>query len=144
MKTQIFEVTQYDEKIIEALNALLPQLSKSALPVSENELREIIDSPSTQLFIAKENESYLGCLTLVTFTIPTGKRALIEDVVVSQNARGKGIGKLLTQTAIHKSKEMGIKTVDLTSRPSRVEANNLYRKTGFKLRQTNVYRYTVD
>ena len=37
--------------------------------------------------------------------------------------------------------QRGAKTVDLTSRPSRVAANKLYQKLGFVLRDTNVYRF---
>jgi ribosomal protein S18 acetylase RimI-like enzyme len=36
-----------------------------------------------------------------------------------------------------------VKTVDLTSRPSRVAANKLYQKIGFVARETNIYRYDV-
>jgi ribosomal protein S18 acetylase RimI-like enzyme len=39
------------------------------------------------------------------------------------------------------ARERGCITVDLTSRPSREAANNLYQKSGFTLRDTNVYRY---
>jgi ribosomal protein S18 acetylase RimI-like enzyme len=35
----------------------------------------------------------------------------------------------------------GAKTVELTSRPSREAANRLYRRLGFEIRETNVYRY---
>jgi ribosomal protein S18 acetylase RimI-like enzyme len=34
--------------------------------------------------------------------------------------------------------------VELTSRPSREAANRLYQRIGFKLRDTNVYRYELD
>ena len=38
----------------------------------------------------------------------------------------------------------GARTVDLTSRPSRQDANRLYQELGFELRETNVYRYALD
>ena len=44
------------------------------------------------LFLAVEDGTCFGCLTLVTFPIPTGIRAWIEDVVVDEKARGKGAG----------------------------------------------------
>lgn len=144
MNTQITEITQVTPQVISAMNMLLPQLSSSAKQLSAKELNKIIDSDCTHLLIVKKGNDYLGCLTLVTFTIPTGQRALIEDVVVDKGARGQGIGLLLIQKAIDMCKTMGIKTIDLTSRPSRVEANNLYKKTGFEQRQTNVYRYNVE
>ena len=137
----IIEITQYSEEVFEAVNELLPQLSSSALPLTAAELTEIIQSKSSHLLMAEKNGQYYGSLTLATFKIPTGVRAWIEDVVVNENARGKGVGKMLLERAVSLAKELGAKTVDLTSRPSRKAANALYIKMGFELRETNVYRH---
>lgn len=91
---------------------------------------------------AQADEQILGILTLVTFRIPTGQRAWIEDVVVDSRARGQGAGRQLVETALNHAKQAGCRTVDLTSRPSRQAANRLYQKCGFQARNTNVYRYT--
>ena len=80
-------------------------------------------------------------LSLVVFGIPTGIKAWVEDVVVDDGARGKGVGKSLMRHAMEQAKKLGAKTVDLTSRPSREAANKLYQSLGFETRQTNVYRY---
>ena len=83
----------------------------------------------------------VGMLTLVTFRLPTGVRAWIEDVVVDSGSRGQGVGEALTQAAIELATARGAQTVDLTSRPSREAANRLYRRMGFEPRETNVYRF---
>jgi ribosomal protein S18 acetylase RimI-like enzyme len=80
-------------------------------------------------------------LTLVTFPLPTGLRARIEDVVVDQAARGQGVGTALTMAAIDQAQVQGARSIDLTSRASRVGANRLYQQLGFQLRDSNVYRY---
>jgi ribosomal protein S18 acetylase RimI-like enzyme len=77
------------------------------------------------------------------FPIPTGFRAWIEDVVVDESARGKGLGEALTAEAIRLAREAGARTVDLTSRPSRKAAGRLYEKAGFEERETRVYRYRM-
>lgn len=79
-------------------------------------------------------------LSLVVFTIPTGKKAFIEDVVVDQTARGMGLGEMILCEAIELAKSKGVKRIELSSRPSRVPANKLYQKLGFKIRETNFYR----
>ena len=81
---------------------------------------------------------------MVLFRIPTGVRAMIEDVVVDEALRGRGIGEALSREALKVARENGARTVDLTSRPSREAANRLYQRIGFKLRDTNVYRYSFD
>ncbi len=137
----IIEITQYSEEVLEALNNLLPQLLQSAVPISATDLQEIIQSNASHLLMAEKDGQYYGSLTLVTIKIPTGLKACIEDVVVGMNARGDGIGQQLCEYAVVLAKELGAQTLDLTSRPSRKSANDLYKRIGFKLRDTNVYRY---
>ena len=84
----------------------------------------------------------VGMLTLIVFRIPTGVRAWIEDVVVDETARGRGVGEALSQEAVRRALDLGARTVELTSRPSREAANRLYRRLGFVRRDSNLYRYT--
>jgi len=137
----IDKVSTYSHELIEAVNNLLPQLSSSAQQLNEQSLKEIINSECSHLFIASEDNQIFGMLTLIVFNIPTGTRAWVEDVVVSETARGKGVGKALISAAIDTSNKLGAKTTDLTSRPSRDAANRLYQKCGFSKRATNVYRH---
>jgi ribosomal protein S18 acetylase RimI-like enzyme len=125
--------------VLDGLNRIMPQLSKSAPPLTLAELDEICVNDT--VFVARQNGEVVGSLTLVVFRLPTGLRAWIEDVVVDEAARGLGIGESLNKAAIDLTFEKGARTLDLTSRPSRVAANKLYQKLGFKARETNVYRY---
>src|ERR1700733_10035288 len=82
-----------------ALTRLLPQLSSDPPTLSIGDLERILHSDSAVLFVAKEGPRTVGMLTLITFRIPTGRRAWIEDVVVDADARGEGIGERLTEAA---------------------------------------------
>lgn len=135
-------------ELVTALNSLIPQLSSSAPPLSDAQVTEFIAQPAVYLFVYRPDESndegnrpILGMLSLATFDIPTGRRAWVEDVVVDNAARGHGAGKKLVRAAVAHAATIGAKTVDLTSRPTREAANRLYKRAGFKLRATNVYRY---
>jgi len=139
---EIFQPSQADEATLRAVNQLLPQLSSSAPPLNLERLIEIIQSSSVHLYIAREEKEVLGMLSLVLFPIPTGMRAWVEDVVVDEKARGKGVGKALSEHALKEALRLGAMTVDLTSRPSRVAANQLYQRVGFTKRETNVYRFS--
>jgi ribosomal protein S18 acetylase RimI-like enzyme len=131
-------------ELVAAVARLVPQLSRSAPPPSAEELEEIVASPASSLFVATLGGEIVGCLTLVIFRIPTGLRAWIEDVVVDESARGAGVGAALNQAALAEAGHRGVRTVDLTSRPSREAANRLYQRLGFVPRETNVYRWTAD
>lgn len=132
--------------LVEAIARLIPQLSRSSPPPTLAELDEVIGSPSSDLLLAVDpaDGSILGTLTLVVFRIPTGIRAWIEDVVVDDAARGRGVGEALNNVALDLARRKGAKTVELTSRPSREAANRLYQRIGFVARETNVYRYVLD
>jgi len=138
-------VTEVTESLTDAYRLLIPQLSSSSNPPTGEALQMIIESDSAQILIAEdENGMILGTMTLIIFQIPTGIRAWIEDVVVDSSARGRGIGKKLNLAALELAKQAGAKTVDLTSRPARQEANQLYRSIGFAERETNVYRFSFE
>lgn len=140
----IEEVKRVDAELVKAFERLVPQLSSSNPPPTEKELAAIVTSRATVLFIARDEGEIVGSLSLVLFRIPTGLRAFIEDVVVDTSARGKGVGDALSRSAIEHASNAGAKTVDLTSRPSREAANRLYQRLGFKLRNSNVYRFELD
>lgn len=141
---EIFEAKEVTDELVEAFQCLTPQLSSSSPAPTRVQIQEIVDSPAVILLMARDEGKLVGSLSLVVFRIPTGVRAWIEDVVVDQVTRGKGIGEALTRAALDKAKELGVKTVDLTSRPSREAANRLYQRVGFQPRQTNMYRYTLN
>ena len=129
----------------QALRGLVSQLSQRASAPTSSELREIASSPATHLLVARDSAgTIVGMLTLAVFRIPTGVRAWIEDVVVDQRARGRGVGRRLTEKAVDLARSHGARTVELTSRPSRTAANQLYRSLGFNERETNVYRLSIE
>jgi ribosomal protein S18 acetylase RimI-like enzyme len=142
---EIVVASRVDDALVEAFRRLLPQLSRSAEVPSPDLIREIVEAPATTLHIARDRTAagrIAGMLTLVVFRIPTGVRAWIEDVVVDETVRGRGVGEALNREAVRRALALGARTVDLTSRPSREAANRLYQRLGFVLRESNLYRYT--
>ena len=139
----VIEVAEHaTPQMLAGLNRILPQLSLSAPPLTLEQLDEIC--VRDKVFLALDNGRIVGSLTLIIFRLPTGLRAWIEDVVVDEAARGKGVGEKLNRAAIRATFDSGARTLDLTSRPSREAANRLYQKLGFKARETNVYRFVGD
>jgi ribosomal protein S18 acetylase RimI-like enzyme len=142
----LHEVTN---ETVEAFGRLLPQLSSSAPPLDARALRAIVSAPASTVLIARAGGAIVGTLTVVIFPIPTGTRAWIEDVVVDEAARGKQfggmrVGEALTTEAIDIARQAGARTIDLTTRPSRVAAGRLYERLGFEQRDSRVYRYAMS
>lgn len=132
------------DEVVQAFGRLLPQLSRSAPPLDAAAIAAVADSPAVTVLLARSGAEIIGTLTLVMFRIPTGSRAWIEDVVVDEAAGRQGAATALVHAALRLAQEAGVRTVDLTSRPSREAAGALYEKTGFVQRETRLYRYSFE
>ena len=150
-------IEQSSPELVAAMERLIPQLSRSAKPLTAQQTQALVDQDSVYLFVFRTDKPVIaadgneveagtlrGMLSLATFAIPTGVRAGVEDVVVDAGTRGMGAGQQLVEAAVAHAQKIGARTVDLTSRPSREAANRLYRRCGFELRETNVYRYASN
>jgi ribosomal protein S18 acetylase RimI-like enzyme len=137
-------VEAVSDELVEAFARLVPQLTSTSPPPARAALEEIVGSSVTSVIVAREGDDIVGTLTLAVFRIPTGIRAWIEDVVVDEHARGRGVGEALTLEAIVRARAAGARSVELTSRPTREAANRLYRRLGFEERATNVLRLALD
>lgn len=132
-------------ELLEALQRLLPQLSPGRQPPTTVELKELMAAHGSTLLLARDELGHIvGTLTLVVFRTTTELRARIEDVVVEESARGKGLGEQLVKEALRLAHERGARSVSLTSRPDRESANRLYERIGFEHRNTNVYTFWLD
>lgn len=143
MEITVEVASAVSDELVEAFGRLTPQLSTTSPAPTRQHLESIVKSPACSLMIARVDGVIVGSLTLVTFPIPTGTRAWIEDVVVDSSVRGRGVGEQLNLRALEIARGKGAVTVDLTSRPSREAANRLYQRIGFHLRETNVYRHEM-
>jgi len=138
---QIEIVYQADVELYEAFQRLIPQLTSNNPPPTHEELKSLINEPSSTLLVARnELGQIIGALNLTVYRVPTGVRSIIEDVIVDVSARGQGIGEALMFRAIEIAKEKGASGISLTSNPMRVAANALYLKLGFQKRETNAYQ----
>lgn len=95
-----------------------------------------IDSDENQelIVVEDENSEIVGTLqlTFIQYLNYHGSsRAQIESVRISKSRRGKGLGKQLFEWAIERSKEKGVKILQLTSDKKRPKAIKFYRDLGF-------------
>ena len=130
------------DELVEAWARLIPQLSGAPAPSPEHLERVVLHEANSVLVARDRDGRIVGTTTLVTFPLATGIRAWIHDVVVDERARGRGIGRALTEAALKEADALGAWTVDLTTRPWRADANRLYERMGFDRRDSNVYRHS--
>ena len=134
----IERVEAVDDELVAAFARLVPQVSSRPAP-GRAELAALVGDPRTVQLVARDGGTIAGALTLVVYRTPTGLTSVIEDVVVDEDARGRGIGEALVEAAMAHAVAAGADRISLTSRPEREAANRLYRRLGFEQRETNVY-----
>ena len=136
---ELVRLEKIEASTLEQINALLRQLSERAPQCTPELLKSIVESPTLELWVAKENGAIVGMGELVIALKPEGTIAQIEDIVVDEAHRGKGFGKMLSEKLIERARTHGARVVQLSSRPSRTAANALYKKLGFRQHETNSY-----
>ncbi len=142
----IENVSEVTDELCEALQRLVPQLGAHKVPPTRADLSVLIRSESSYLLVAREpgeNGPIAGILCLAVYRVPTGLRSIIEDVIVEESMRRRGIGEALMRRAIELAREAGAESVALTSNPHREAANQFYQSMGFELRKTNPYFYRL-
>ena len=138
----VSRLTTADEQGLSALNDLLQQLRSdpaSHVSVTMELLNVVLGAENACVLVVKDGGKIIGTGTIIWNQILTDRFAFIEDVVVDGAYRGQGLGEKLMLELIATARANKIETVGLTSRPSRVAANSLYQKLGFKQKETNYY-----
>lgn len=99
-------------------------------------LARIISSPELGLIVvARQGIRVVGMVNLL-YTVSTalGDRvALLEDMVVSPNARGSGVGSRLLENAIQLARVNGCKRITLLTDRDNEAAQRFYQRHGFGL-----------
>ncbi len=129
---------------MDAVTRLMPQLKLNYALPTRQQMHALVNSTASILLVARYPEpssSIVGMLTLIVYRVPSGVRAHIEDIVVDEVMRGRGIGNALVRHALNIAREAGANGVALTSNPKREAANRLYQRLGFKPWRTNLYFY---
>ena len=132
---------------VEAINTLMQQIALPSdtpkTPVLDNLLRTL---SSEDVFVAGAffGEELVGMAALGTILFFHGSVGLVEDVVVNKDHRGHGLGKALMGKIIEYAKERKIDYLQLTSKPERVVARNMYKELGFEEIPTGFFELEVD
>jgi len=135
--------TEANQELLDALTALLPQLNPKLKPLTMERLSTVIGDPATTLLVARYDARIVGAAAVLVYATPAFVKARIEDVVVDENSRGKGVGEALVRRCLEVARERGAEIVELQSARWREVANRLYPRLGFELRESNLYRLNL-
>lgn len=127
---------------IRELNTLLRELHGDSFHLpSLAKWRVILAQKDVRFFVVLEHKKIVGIAMLRWHELTGGRMGTVEDVVVLEGYRGKGLGGLLMKKLIQWAARHRFIHLNLTSGPEKEAANHLYKKLGFQKRDTNVYRF---
>jgi len=86
-----------------------------------------------------DNEKLVGMASLATYKVISGHKGMVEDVVVSEEIRGKGIGRKLMEILISEGQKLNLSEILLFSGHHRKPAIALYKSLGFNLKNSGIY-----
>src|SRR5690606_35186147 len=117
--------------------ALFRQLSPNKQQV---DLNEVLDAANcivlSTCFIDGE---VVGIASMANYKVISGNKGWIEDVVVDENYRGKGIGRKLVEKLLAVAQERAYTEVLLFTEAHRNQAIHLYESMGFRKRESSIY-----
>ena len=140
---RIEAATEATQELVDALASLLPQLNPQLKPLTMERLNRVIADPATTLLVVHDDSRIVGAAAVLVFATPAFVKARIEDVVVDEHARGKGVGEALVRRCLEVARERGAEIVELQSARWREVANRLYLRLGFELHESNLYRLNL-
>lgn len=141
---RIEAVTEVTPELHAATARLLRQLNSRLPAPSLERLRRIINDPAVTLLVAKEGDEIVGTSTVIVYSTPFWIKARLDEVVVDESARGKGVGEALVRACLDIGRQRGAEVAELQSGPERAAAHRLYERMGFKIRETDVYRIELS
>ena len=97
---KIIKIKEFSNEYLDAIQILIRLLTSEPLQFTEADLRKLLASDSSHLFLLMDDNDVVGILTVGIYRSPTGTKAWIEDVVVDEVYRRMGLGRMLTQHAI--------------------------------------------
>ena len=155
---KIITVTEYNKTVADRIRQLLTQLSRSGKDkgeIPQEWFEQLISSPWHDCLLAVDlaedsntkqdllilPEQILGMASVsVIFGAGIGKNAYLEDFVVDQSARGKGVGHLLFDAYEKWAREKGCKNLEFTCGQGREAAQKFYNDHGATIYGTNFFR----
>ena len=140
------KVSEVTDEVYTAVRLLVPQLGANKIIPTRDELNALVRSEAATFLIARypdKDSEISGILTLTVYRVPTGIRSIVEDVIVDERLRRRGIAEALMRHAIELAGQAGASVLALSSNPARQAANKLYQSMGFQKRETNSYLYKI-
>ncbi len=137
MEVKILRERDVNPELEHNISLLMKQLNPELKPPSLSHI--IPESGNLYILCAFEGKELLGMATLAVYRVLSGEKGWIEDVVVDQKHRRKGVARILTEQLIQLSRDRGLDQLMLYTGTHRKAAQQLYEQCGFSKKNSYLY-----
>ena len=142
MKIELLTHQQVNDTLQNKITKLYYQLNDSIKQLS---LSQILEENRNLIFaLCSDDDEVVGIAMMATYRVISGHKGMIEDVVVDQRHRGKGIGRMLMEKLLQEGRNRELDEILLFSGHHRTPAINLYKSLGFQLKDSGLYRLPLN
>ena len=137
MEIKLLAKKNLTQDLQEQLSKLYLQLNSELKQLS---LEEILnDEEYIDLAACFDDNKLVGIAMMANYKVVSGYKGMIEDVIVSEAHRGKGIGRKLMEILVKQAEKRKLNDVLLFSGHHRTAAISLYKSLGFTLKNSGLY-----
>ncbi|WP_232622989.1 GNAT family N-acetyltransferase [Pareuzebyella sediminis] len=137
MTIEPLKASQIDEMVQKRVNTLFTQLNAT---LKQRPLREIFEQGNDVFIVCcRDKDEIIGIASMAIYTVISGYKGMVEDVVVDSAYRGKGIGRKLMEKLLQEARQKNLDEVLLFTGHHRTPAINLYQSLGFALKDSGLY-----
>lgn len=134
----IREATEQDLPAIKALMAeLIEAVSDTGgydVDTALENCRSLLKNADSHILVAEADGNVIGAINLdIRRTIlHSGLSGLIDEIVVAESYRGKGVGRKLIDAAVEKCKLSGCCEIEVSTELTNTKARSFYKSCGFE------------
>lgn len=137
MNISILKPSDINENLSKQVKALFDQLNSE---INQKDLSELFNSKNDIVFAyCMHGEKLAGMALMSSYSVISGYKGWVEDVVVDNNYRGKGLGRKLMNKLLEEGEKKGLSEILLFSNEKRQAAISLYKSLDFKQKHSGLY-----
>ena len=142
MKIELLTHQQVNDALQNKITNLYNQLNDSIKQLSLHQI--LVENRNLIFVLCTDDDEVVGIALMATYQVISGHKGMIEDVVVDQRHRGKGIGRMLMEKLLQEGRNRELDEILLFSGHHRTPAINLYKSLGFQLKNSGLYRLPLN
>lgn len=137
---EIKRLTEATEQAAQDLSSLASVLHSDRREMTVKSLQEVVADKNIQLMVAVEEDRIIGMGANYIIHKIASKKCYLEDLIVDESYRGKGVGSKLLQALIDSARAEGVRTLEFMTATHRTDAHRFYEKIGFVKKDQYVYK----